>query len=321
MDERRRGRGPRGRRATSAGYAPRTIGSRKMRFIIPSTRRAASTSAGSVGSAGIAFVRLRVMPICSAPSSRRRVVARPWARCWWWMAASAAALVAATRGVHADGIAEQRGAERLVEGGPVLDAVTERRVGGLGVVGEPQGGVAVRPAALLLECLREVPVVEGEPGQDAGVEELVDEAAVEVEAGGVDVAVARLDARPAGGEAVGVEAQLAHDRDVAGGAVVVVDGDLEVVTVGDRAGHAGEGVPDGVLLAVLVRCALDLGGGGGRSPEERRQEQGRSGGGLGGVRHRSSSWLGARPCYRLLRALSCWSRVWFGWWRQRGALT
>ena len=148
------------------------------------------------------------------------------------------------------------------------DTVAERVVHGLGVVAEPVRGVAIRPSALLLERLRQVPVVQGEPGQDAGAEQFVDETAVEVEAGLVDVPVARLHPRPAGGEPVRVEAELLHERDVGGHPVVVVDGDLGGVAVGDGTRDAGEVVPDGVLFAVFVGGALDLRRGGGRAPEE-----------------------------------------------------
>ena len=86
----------------------------------------------------------------------------------------------------AAGVAEERGAPRLVERGPGVDPVAERVVHVAGVVGEAVRGVAVRPAAPLLERLRQVPVVQREPGQDARPEQLVDEARVEVDALRVD---------------------------------------------------------------------------------------------------------------------------------------
>ena len=66
--------------------------------------------------------------------------------------------------VHADGVAEERGHPRLVERRPVLDAVVQAGVDGGRVLGEVLRGVALRPAALVLEHLREVPVVERDPG-------------------------------------------------------------------------------------------------------------------------------------------------------------
>ena len=77
-----------------------------------------------------------------------------------------------------------------------------------GVVGEALGGVARRPAAGVLEHLGQVPVVERDDRLDAGCEELVDEASVEVQARLVDGARARRqDARPGDAEAIGRQAQ------------------------------------------------------------------------------------------------------------------
>jgi hypothetical protein len=88
--------------------------------------------------------------------------------------------------VLAADIAEERGAPGLVERGPGVDAVAEGVVDDTRVVGETVGGVAVRPTAEVLERLREIPVVEGEPRLDVVFEELVDEPRVEVDPLGVD---------------------------------------------------------------------------------------------------------------------------------------
>src|SRR5665647_377170 len=79
------------------------------------------------------------------------------------------------------GVAEERGAPRFVEGGPVPDAVAQRGVHRQGVVGEVPDDVPVRPAATVFQVLGQVPVVEREPWCDAGVEQPVDQAGVEVQ--------------------------------------------------------------------------------------------------------------------------------------------
>jgi hypothetical protein len=67
----------------------------------------------------------------------------------------------------------------------VLDAIGEEARGEASVVGEDFGDVGIFPAsAVVLERLREVPVEEGAVGLDAGGEECVDEAVVEVGAPG-----------------------------------------------------------------------------------------------------------------------------------------
>ena len=84
--------------------------------------------------------------------------------------------------VAAVAVADVDEGAHLVEGHEVLDAVGEMLGDVAGVVGEGLGGVAGLPAALVFEGLREIPVEEGAVGLDAGGEELVDEAVVEVEA-------------------------------------------------------------------------------------------------------------------------------------------
>ena len=70
------------------------------------------------------------------------------------------------RRVVARGVAEERGAERLVEGRPRGHPVAQDVVHREGVLDEAVGGVAVGPAARVLEDLRQVPVVERQPRRD-----------------------------------------------------------------------------------------------------------------------------------------------------------
>ena len=99
----------------------------------------------------------------------------------------------------------------LVEGHEVMDAVGEMFGDVAGVVGEGLGGVAGLPAAFVFEGLGEIPVEERAVGLDAGGEELVEHAVVEVETLGVGRAGALgEDARPCDGEAVGLEAEVLH---------------------------------------------------------------------------------------------------------------
>ena len=164
----RRTRGPATSSSTSAGYSPRKIGSRKIRLSCPSMRRAASRSSAEPGSTGSATVRLRVMPrrtSGSAPAQLGSGEAVPEQQVVGGREAGRAVLPA--RGVHAGGVAEERRAPRLVERGPDPHPVAERVVHRGGVVGEPVGGVAVGPAARVLQRLRQVPVVERQPGRDA----------------------------------------------------------------------------------------------------------------------------------------------------------
>ncbi|CAM5256229.1 hypothetical protein SGLAM104S_09630 [Streptomyces glaucescens] len=192
----------------------------------------------------------------------------------------------AAGGVDAGAVAEEGAAPRLVQGDPLLHPVAERLADDLRVLGEAVGGVALRPAARVLQLLRQVPVVEGDGRLDAVREQLVDQAPVEVQAdldGGA--AAGRLHPGPGDREAVRGQAQLRHHRHVVAEAVVVVDGDVTGVAAGRLARRMAEGVPDRRRPAVLADRALDLVGGGGRAPEEGRGEG--VGGGRGRRGHRN----------------------------------
>ena len=154
-----------------------------------------------------------------------------------------------------------------------------------GVLGEALGGVAVGPAARVLERLREVPVIERRHRLDAALEQPLDQAAVEAHARRVErPGAVGLHARPRDREAVGLEAQGRHEVEVLAPAVVVIAGDVAGVAVGDGARHAAEGVPDRLAAAVLVRGALDLVGGGGGAEAESGREAGHEAGNLQATR-------------------------------------
>ena len=137
-------------------------------------------------------------------------------------------------GVGAHAVAEDRGDVGLVDRDPVLDAVGEPLAHDGGVLGEPVDGVAVEPAAVVLERLRQVPVVERDHRLLAVLEEGVDEAVVERQPLLVGrPAPGRLDARPGDREAVAARAELLHQRDVLVDPVVVVAGDLAAAAVDD----------------------------------------------------------------------------------------
>src|SRR4029453_17385315 len=140
---------------------------------------------------------------------------------------------------------------------------------GLAVVGEAARGVAVRPAAGVLERLGQVPVIESRERPDPGREQRIDEAAVVVEAALVGLAAPdRLDARPGDREPVAPETEVAKDRAVLVVAVVGVTGEVTGVAVPDPPRRVREAIPDALALAVLVPGALDLVGRSGGAPLE-----------------------------------------------------
>jgi hypothetical protein len=134
----------------------------------------------------------------------------------------------------------------LVDGEVVPHPVPELLGHVPGVVGERLGRVHRLPAAgAVLERLGQIPVVQGGERLDPGREQLIQQAAVEVEALGVGGAGALgEDPRPGDREAVGGGADVLHQGDVFCVPVVVVVGHVAGVAVGDVAGRVGVGVPD-----------------------------------------------------------------------------
>ena len=84
--------------------------------------------------------------------------------------------------VLADLVAEEADAPGLVVRHPVLHAVAQVTGDHVGVFGEGLGRGTGRPAALVLERLRQVPVIERGEGLDARLQQGVDQAAVEIQA-------------------------------------------------------------------------------------------------------------------------------------------
>src|ERR1700729_365983 len=116
---------------------------------------------------------------------------------------------------------------RFVQRDPPLYPVAERPGDDRRVVGEPRGGIPDRPAALVLEFLRQVPVKERGRGGDATGSKLVQQLLVVVEALLIHCAPpAREDPWPGDREPVRVKAQRRHQRDVLAVAVIGVTGDV-----------------------------------------------------------------------------------------------
>jgi hypothetical protein len=88
--------------------------------------------------------------------------------------------------MDAIGMAEEGEDRRLVERHPILDPVAKPRCEQGGVVGEPADHLRVGEPAAVLQHLGQVPVKEVDEWLDAGPEQGVDEAPIEIEAALVD---------------------------------------------------------------------------------------------------------------------------------------
>ena len=111
-------------------------------------RRAASMSA-SESVAGDTGERLSVNPNCVMRRAPRpeRVEGQAVAEQQVMDGADPGDRLVPARGMDARRVAEQAGAEGLVEGGPVADPVAQAREHPLGVIGETVGGVSFGPTA------------------------------------------------------------------------------------------------------------------------------------------------------------------------------
>src|SRR5688500_1615320 len=158
---------------------------------------------------------------------------------------------------------------RLVERGPHLDAVTQSVPPCRRVARQPLGDVAIEPAAAVVERFGEVPVVEGRVRSDLRLEQLVDESRIEIDPFPVDLtSTVGEDTPPRDAEAISVETELGHDRDIVLVAPVVVAGDVAGLVEKSVVGCVGEAVPDAAAGAVGGGRSFDLISGSGCSPEE-----------------------------------------------------
>ena len=177
-------------------------------------------------------------------------------------------LVIVARGEAAVGIADV-GGDGLVDRGPHGHRVTEGGEHLVGVLPEPLNGVAVDPAAAVLQHLGEIPMVKGDVGGDAVLIEGVNDPLVVVHALVVELShTVRQDSGPGNGEAVGVDPQRLQGSEISVKLVVAVAGDGGQIPVMGLAGLCGEGVPDGGGAAVFKGAALDLTGAGGDAPQK-----------------------------------------------------
>jgi hypothetical protein len=174
--------------------------------------------------------------------------------------------VADARRLCALRVPEEGDNPRLVVGDPLRHHVAEAVRHQRRVLREALGGVAHRPAPVVLARRGQVPVVQRRDRLDAALEQPLGEPAVERHAARVQPpAAVGLHARPRDREAVALERQPDHQVEVRTPAPVLVARDLAAVAARDRAREPAEVV----RAPALAYRALDLVGGGRRAEPER----------------------------------------------------
>ncbi len=153
---------------------------------------------------------------------------------------------------HPDDVAHQRHDVRFVDRAAHRDEITEVGDGTLAVPREAIDDLVRLPAAERGHPARGREVVERHDRSHALLVALGDDAPVVVEGGARELAVLGLDARPLDREAIGAEAELAHEADVLRVAVVAVAAVARRLDAG-RAGLVLERPP-----VVVPVAAFDL---------------------------------------------------------------
>ena len=167
--------------------------------------------------------------------------------------------------MYARQVTEPEEALGLVEGHPPADPVGQRADDGPRVFDEPADDRFRSPAAQFVHPEGHVPVVQRDHRFDPRGQQGVDKIGIKREPLGVDASVGGHDAAPADGEAVGVQAQLLHQRDVLAVPVIMIAGNAAVVAVPDV--PFGQ-VPYASAPAAFVPRAFDLRGRARRAPEK-----------------------------------------------------
>ena len=166
-------------------------------------------------------------------------------------------------------VAQPHAALRLIEGKivphPPLKVCGNRG----GVPGEGFCRINIQPAALVLQGLRQIPMVERDIRLDPCRKQRIDQPVIPGKARRVDCPHAlREDARPGNREPVRLQVHLLQQCNILCPAVVAVAGDVPGITVPGFSWRMAEGIPDGQSPAILLHCALDLIGCGCRAPDE-----------------------------------------------------
>lgn len=172
------------------------------------------------------------------------------------------AVASASRGEQTGAVSKDARAPGLVEGDPVLALghSLEQNARVVSEIGHEL--LLVQHAEIaLVKLIGKIPVEERDHGGNAGIEEVVYELDVVVQALLVDGVVASTEwdhARPGDGEAVGLCAGLLQELNVLRNAVVGVTGHITRAAASDLAWDLAEGVPDGGATAVSIWSALNL---------------------------------------------------------------
>ncbi len=167
--------------------------------------------------------------------------------------------IAHTRSMDAQGIAEIGGTPGFVMCEPPLNAVSQAARHHLRVVGEGVSRIANKPAAAILQGHWQIPVVERGERTNAASEQGVNQAVIKIQAAFVDSAGPLWqNARPGEREAVGVQVELGHERNIFSHPVIVVRRDLPRLALVGSSRRGGEAIPHRKGASIFMRRSFYL---------------------------------------------------------------
>lgn len=102
-------------------------------------------------------------------------------------------------------------------------------------------------------------MVEGSIWLDTSLQQCVNQAAIEVETGSVDLTPTLWNNPwPGNGEVIHLDAKILHQLDILWIAMVVIAGYQPTIIIQNLARGGTESIPDGLSTPILVGCALNL---------------------------------------------------------------
>ena len=184
--------------------------------------------------------------------------------------------ISQTGGMDAHPVPQIGRAEGLIDGNPALHPISQVPGHHIGILGKSQRGRAAEPAAAIVLDPRQIPVIQRERWLDVVFEQLIDQPIVERQPLRIGGAGALgNDPRPGHREPVRADAQLGHERHILAHPVVVIGGDVAVLSLIHRSGYRGKHIPDGRTAPVLLGSPFNLVRRGGHSPLEIRWKDSR----------------------------------------------
>src|SRR6218665_2924179 len=143
------------------------------------------------------------------------------------------------------GIPQEGRAPRLVESDPVGDNITKFFRNNRRVVGKSIRGFPFQPSAFVFQGLRQIPVVKRDPRCYRVCEKLFGKITIEPESRAIARPSAiRLDSWPGDGESISIYSQAGSQRNIFADAMVVIIGNLTIISPQDPSRFAGKGIPN-----------------------------------------------------------------------------